>query len=253
MEHLRVLVVHNGLTKDHLQKLTDAIDLIAKKMNISDIKDSIDYEDLVAFKDSHRLRQDHSAYGYFLIVGQTAHDKIVPQIDKGINSFRVIGSPEFWVDKVTRQQAALNIHHLFKDWQAFHTEKRVLVSKPKETEGTNLDWIEGNVNDVQKWLELQLKNSRFQALIFSVEDDANPHLEIKDATKKLKAPIDEVTPILVSEEVINDESKLETAKSWVKKSGYEEPYFLTIREFMVMLRVMCQLARSGKARIEVGL
>lgn len=256
MEHLKLLVVTNGLSSAELKTLGGGLEFIADKV-CEDVKHHLLYEDVVAFQCSHALRDREKEFGYVLIVGREAYEKTQKQVaDTSMNVQKLPGLAAWGGSN--KKLVASTIAELFKQWSAFAVEKKLLVTpvsqeSAEEATQDRAEWIESNLTDFERYLEMQLKASRFQAIIFRLQEDANPFMEVVDATRKLRVPIQDVTPILVAPEVLKDEEVSKKIATRVKQNGFKDPYLLPIRDFIVLVRICCQLSKSGRARLEIAL
>lgn len=254
MNHLKILVIGNELAENDWIILKEGLQFVARKV-APNAPDFVEYEDLSTFSQSRQLVNHASNFGYCIIIGKSAYDKTKSQIENSGLHYISIISPNRWKDKEIRKTALTEIADLMKKWADYWIEKKILVKADQTKQQTaeeTAEWIESNLTDFEKMMELMISNHRYQAGIFKIVDEPNPFIEVVDATKKQRVPIKEVTPILVLEEVKEDEEKLEKALKSVRTSGFENPYPVTIREFMLMIRIICQLARSGRARIEIN-
>lgn len=256
MQHLKVLVVTNGPSIDELSRLKGGLVFIAGKVGV-DIMDHVVFEDIVAFQLSHQLRDRAKEYGYVIMVGREAYTKTQSQVAN--SSLNVCKTPGLssW-GGTNKRVIASQIAELFREWDKFAVEKKLLVTpmsqeSKEEASEDRAAWIEANLLDFERYLEMQLNASRYQACIFKLSNEAAPYMEVVDATRKLRVPISDVVPVLAKPEVLSDKDETEKVVDKLKKNGYQNPFLLEIRDFLVLVRICCQLAKSGRARLEIAL
>lgn len=254
MKRFKILALYSGCSKDEVDRMRAAFTYLADKEDVKGIGDYIDFEDVIAFKESKVLSHHLDEFGYAIIFDKESSEKTFEQV-KDL-CIRYASSPKYWDDSEDKKLAAENISYLFKDWKNQVFERRILESATKlENEvdnSTDCNWINANIEDVERLLRIELDHNRPRAIIFAMPQDKGPEISLADASKTLRAPINELTPVLVGEEVLQEDKQREKVEKTARDNGFKKPYLLTIKEFMVMLRLMCQISTNGKAIIEVN-
>ena len=260
VKRFHALVVVDGAGEKDLALVKANLKKIAEKVGAPAFLDAVVLEDVSVFKESHELKAAPAKYGYFLAVGTLMGQRAQAKLKKGLEGeFRLYAAayPSDWSTADIRKQSIAAMAALVKDWRDMVVEKAILATTSKAEEElpkeNAAEWILGHVDDVAKQLELMVRNSRPHALLFHLggtEPGKKPYVELRDATKKLRAPMEQFIPVVVAEEVLRDEKLSAEAKSLVARAGYSNPTLLDVRQFMVCLRICCELAKDGKARVE---
>lgn len=252
MHHMRILVVVNGPSQDELNLLRRGIEQLLNKYQADEAKELIDYDDLVAARSSLKLRNNLRDYGYCISVGKSAKDKIISQTEAVTICLYEIAPVETWNAPGIKRSVAEVIKGFVDDWKSFKVEKQLLLTPLAPTNNipapNKSEWIEANVKDFERYLELMLKHGRYPVCVY--KDDGT--IEIKDGTRKLQDKVEKATPVLCPDDSVQG-LDIKSLSTLLKNNGYEIPYFLPLREFITTVRIICQTSTSGKAKIEVSL
>lgn len=254
MERLLPLGLVDGPSETELGWIKEFLTLAGRKLGAEAATERIVLEDLCASLESRTLREE-PRIGYVLVFGETARRKAAAQLAKGRYVVRECPPARTWTVPDQRRKAGAEIAALLKSWKEFEAEKAVAAFAERSAASTEetVQAVEASLPQMERYLSMMLANGRNQALVFAFADGLEPTVELRDATKRLRAPLREVAPLLVEEATLADPAKLAEAVEGARKCGYERPFPLTIDGFLTFLRIACQLARSGRARIEVAL
>jgi hypothetical protein len=251
----QVLVAVNDAGEKELAAIKANLAKIAGKYGIPAFLDAVVYEDLAVFRESREMKRNPSKYGYFLAFGTAARDKLKPCLSGDVK-LRVAAVPSAWSTPEVRKPSIAAMAAIVADWRDMTAEKAIVASQAEAEEVPKEDaaeWILGHVEDVAKQLELMVRNSRPHALVFHLggtEPGKKPYVELRDATKKLRAPMDQFIAVVVDGEVLKDQKRSAEVVETVRRAGYSNPTLVDVRQFMVCLRICCELAKDGKARVE---
>lgn len=251
MKHLGVLIIHDGDTG--INRLHKAIDYVCNQLEVSDndqknLKELITEEDIIAFQKSHQLSQNSDKIGYVIVIGKNAYEKIQEQIKNKEIVIYSLGPTSTWDNKLIRDKIAQQINDFVSDFINYKVEKKIVVAgdKIKNTKTIDTQWISCNIEDVKRFLKLELDKDRWHALIYD-RNNTKTKVKLIDATTKQREEINDLTPILVQ-----DLEKQENIKKILEKNNFKNVVLLELNEFIKILEIICSIDVSKKTRLEIS-
>lgn len=252
MERLRILIVGSTLSVDDEQLVTKSL-MYYVEQTMSDHKrvfaaellsKNLVFEDVVAKREVHNLRDHGDRFGYMLVLGNAAARKLEStnvSIDV-VECHTLV--PQEWGGPM-RDQVIKQLREFVDSWLKCETESKVV--KIAETDTHKAEWIKQNSNQLKRHIQLMIQNDRPHAAFFQDKGE-KAHLILRDATKKLRVPIQEVIPVVADEKILGAPEK------YLKKFeqlGYSKVFLMGIDEFMSHIMSMCMQMSGQPARIIV--
>jgi predicted nucleotidyltransferase len=251
-----MLVVGNALTSNDKELVTKSLMYFAEELSPDlDIKqlillneclrNDIIFEDVVAKKDVHNLRDHADRFGYLLVLGTEAGRKL----EHTSASVDVVEChtlvPKEWGDARLRDRVIEQLKGLVKAWIEMETESRVV--EVAKTDTHEVEWVQQNSDQFKRHIQLMIQNGRPHVILFS-NIDAKNHVILRDATKRLREPMQEIVPIVADEKVLGAPEK--SLKKF-EQLGYSKVFLMDIDEFMSHIMSMCAQMNGEPARIIV--
>lgn len=227
------------------EELSPDLDIEQQEILSEILGNDIVFEDVVAKKDVHNLRDHADKFGYVLILGGAAGRKLefthanvdVVECDTLI--------PTEWHDPRVRDRIIEQLREFVKAWIDMETESKVV--EIAKTDIHKVEWIKQNSDQLKRHIQLMIQNNRPYAAFFQ-EKGEEAHLILRDATKKLRTPIEEVIPVVADEKVLRAREK--SLKKF-EQLGYSKVFLMDIDEFMAHVLSMCAQMSGQPARIIV--
>ena len=247
MKRLKILVVGSSLTDDDRNLVCSSLKYYAEQIfqPIGDeILDNIVFEDVVAKQDVHEIRERANEYGYVLVLGNDASTKL----KNTSASIDVVEChtlrPVEWSGPM-RDRIIEQIKEFVKAWIDMETEGK--LAQIAQVDEHEVEWITQNTDQFKRHIQLMIQNGRPHAAFFTGGDQES-HLVLRDATKRLREPIQEVVSIVADEKVLH--AREESLKKF-EQIGYPKVFLMDIDEFMSHVMSMCMQMSGQPARIIV--
>jgi len=261
MNRLKILIVGNSMTPDDealvyksleyfAEMLSPDLDSEQLEMLFDVLYNSIVFEDIVAKLEVHSLRDHADQFGYILVLGTPAWDKLGhTNFDINMVICHTLISQE-WSDPRLRERVIEQLKGFIQSWINMETESQVV--EIAETDTHEIEWIKQNSNQFKRHIQLIIQNGRSYAALFNnnVKDGGEDHhLVLQDATKRLREPMEKIVPIVVDEKSLRAREK--TLKNF-HRLGYTKVFLMDIDEFMTHITLMCKQLSSEAVHIIVG-
>lgn len=245
MKRLRILVVGTSLTQKDTQLVLQSLKYFAEEafQPIGDeLLDSVTFEDVVAKQEVHEIRDSSSQYGYLLMLGNDAVRKL-EQTNASVDMVEChTMRPIEWGGQM-RDRIIEQLKSFILSWVRSETESKLVeISQHDKHE---VEWIHQNADQFKRHIQLMIQNGRPHAVFFQKEE-SEAHCILKDATKRLRQPIEDVVPIVVSSSCAREKTQ-----KILEKNGYSKVFFMDIDEFMAHVMSMCMQMSGKAARIMV--
>ena len=256
MKRLQILVVGSAMkpTDESLvlkslmyfaEELSPDLDLEQQEILSEVLGNDIVFEDVVAKKDVHNLRDHADKFGYVLVLGTAATRKLeITSASVDVVECQTL-VPEEWSDPRVRDRVIEQLKGFVKAWIDQETESKVVEVAQAPTH--QVEWIKQNSDQLKRHVQLMIQNGRPHAAFFQDRGEES-HLVLRDATKKLRTPIEEVVPIVADEKTLGAPEK--SLKKF-EQIGYPKVFLMGIDEFMSHIISMCMQMSGQPARIIV--
>lgn len=251
MNQLEVLVIHES--DDNPERVAKALDYVQKKTGLECKSLSLTYEDVVAFKESHYLREhSQEKFGYVITLGKEAFEKIKDQIKDTSIEVYPLGSTNTWDNELIREKIVGRLEDFLRDFLAHKVEKKIVVAgdKIKNNDVIDINWVVSNIEDVKRFLKLEINKERWHAIFYDKVDNKSI-VKLLDATTKQREVIDNPTPVLFDKSSNNDNDKEKILKT-LKNNGFNNVILLELNEFVKLFEIMCNFSKDNKVYLEVN-
>jgi hypothetical protein len=262
VDNKKLLIVHCKTSKEELKKINIIMLEAAKAAGLSSkqlkaAKTSIIIENIDDIEYSPNLTINRNEFSRVISVGLLATKKIEAQ---RLEEFKcqAIPAPSSW-DKEIRAKTLGYLIVLLNGWQPDTAPINVSI-EPKETETKSIPVIKpqlpyvpdtATIGQLEKILELEVLNHRMHAVIFQWSQEGSS-LILQKADKKLDVPLDQVVPILVSDDILSDETKIQEVRDALDKSLYKNPYLLGIKDFIILVKIYQKLAKDREVYLRLS-
>lgn len=245
MKHTKTLIVFNGELDNEKERVWKAIDFVADKYHITlDKISDFETEDIVTFRESHILKNRIHEFGYVIVIGDQANNKINKQYTENGLVSKILPPISTWAENIIKAQVVSVLEDFFAAWKGFEFEKKLIVLGSKienhpivSTE--DLQWFEANLSTFIKWLKIEVEKDRSFAL-----KTVDNNIEIRDISKKLRAPISQPVIILSN----NPDSK--KIKELAVENGFINCYLVDFSIFEFILKITCSSAKEINIKIK---
>jgi hypothetical protein len=242
MKRLRVLVVGSSLTQEDTDRVVNSLKYFAEEQLADELMSKLVFEDVVAKQEVHEIRDNASKYGYMLVLG----NKAVRKLEQTSANVDVVEChtlcPAEWSGPM-RERIIEQLKSFTESWVKKETESKLV--KVAQDDKHEVEWIHQNADAFKRHIQLMVQNGRPHAVFFQKEE-SEAHCILKDATKRLRQPVEEVVPIVISSSCVREKTQ-----KILEKNGYTKVFFMDIDEFMSHVMSMCMQMSGKAARIMV--
>jgi len=253
MKKLSILVVGNALTAMDEALVTKSLMYFAEELSESTLPEeqeilsellgnSLVFEDVVARKDVSSIREHADRFGYILALGNKAVHKLEhTSADIDVVECHTLPAGD-WSGGM-RERVIEQLKEFVKAWINMETENKVM--KVAKVERHEVDWVLQNTKQFKRHIQLMIQNNRPHAVFFQDKKD-KVHCILKDATKRLRKPIDVIVPIVTESSRVQ-----EKVQKNLEQNGYKKIFFMDLNEFMSHVICMCQQMNGESVHIKV--
>lgn len=256
MKRLRILVVGSAMSINdealvlkslmyYAEDLSPDLDLEQQEILSELLGNDLVFEDVIAKKDVHNLRDHADRFGYLLVLGTIAGRKLEStnaSVDL-VECHTLL--PKEWSDPRVRERVIKQLKDFVKAWIDMETENKVV--EVAKTDTHEVTWIQQNSDQFKRHIQLMIQNERPHAAFFQNKGEES-HLILHDATKRLREPMQEVVPVVADEKILGAPEK--SLKKF-EQVGYPKVFLMDIDEFMSHIMSMCAQMSDEPARIIV--
>ena len=241
MKRLRILIVGTGLTCNDIKRVKQSLVYFVQEsiLPLSDeqrasfaeeLSNSLTFEDVVAKKDIHQIWNHASTYGYLLLLGNDAIRKLeATQFKMDVVECHTL-RPAEWTGKM-REHVIGQLKTFVNAWINATTETKVAELVKSDEHKT--DWILQNLDQFKRHIQLMITNDRPHVAMFQ-KGKTEYHCILKDATKRLKQPLNEIVPVVVENAGVR-----EKILKNLEQNGYSKVFIMEIDEFINHVKSIC--------------
>jgi hypothetical protein len=252
MKRLQILAIGTSLTEEDTLLVLRSLKYFADEtfddtqQPVGDeLRCSVIFEDVVAKREVNNLRTNGDKFGYMLVLGSDAQRKLeATNVNVDLVECHTL-VPKEWSNPRLRDRVIEQLRGFIRAWINCEAENKIVEVAQADTH--KVIWIQQNSNQLKRHIQLMIQNNRPYAAFFQDKGE-EAHLILRDATKKLRTPIQEVVPVVVEEKILGAPEKF--LKKF-EQVGYPKVFLMGIDEFMSHIMSMCAQMSGRPARIIV--